>query len=130
MAEKSFSFSKKERLCSRVAIQELFESRSSFNQYPLRIVYRTFDTSDESVGLRVLISVSKRKFKRAYKRNLLKRRIRECYRLNKAGLISKLKARDICMDVAFIYLSAEILPYADIEKAMQNSLRKLENRLT
>jgi ribonuclease P protein component len=130
MADKSFSFSKDERLCSRIAIEKLFESRHSFNQYPLRIVFRKIEAEEDTVGARVLISVSKRKFKRAYKRNLLKRRMRESYRLNKGKLMSQLKERDLSLDVAFIYLATEILSYADIEKAMQNSLNKLEKRLT
>jgi ribonuclease P protein component len=78
----SYTFSKEEHLCSKRLISLLFSKGSSFNLYPLRFVYHT--PQDMSPGPpQVLISVSKRYFKRATDRNRLKRQMREAYRLNK-----------------------------------------------
>lgn len=65
---------------------------------------------------RIMVSVPKRLFKRAVKRNLLKRRIREAYRRNKpAG----------AWDILFQYAGGEVLPYAEIEAAVKSITEKL-----
>ncbi len=86
-AEQPFShtFSKEERLCSKRLIALLFSKGSSFNLYPLRFVYYTPQDLPPA-QTQVLISVSKRYFKRATDRNRLKRQMREAYRLNKQVL--------------------------------------------
>ena len=53
----------------------------------------------------ILVSVSKRRFKRAVKRNRVKRQIREAYRMNKHGLLAVLTEKKCRLAVAFIYLS-------------------------
>ncbi|RAU81451.1 ribonuclease P protein component [Pontibacter arcticus] len=76
------TFPKEERLCSKRFISLLFTKGSSFNVYPLRFIF--FASEDVPPGhTQVLISVSKRYFKRATDRNRLKRQMREAYRLNK-----------------------------------------------
>ncbi len=77
-----FTFAKEERLNSEKWIKELFERGSSFNLYPFRVVYLPHPIQDHPVN-QVLISVSIRNFKKAIDRNLLKRRTREGYRLQK-----------------------------------------------
>jgi ribonuclease P protein component len=74
---------KKEKLCSRTKIEQLFADGHSFAQYPLRIVYRIHPKNTPEELPQFFISVPKRKFKRAVKRVWLRRRIREAYRLNK-----------------------------------------------
>lgn len=78
----TYTFSKEEHLCSKRLISLLFAKSSSFNLYPLRFVYYTPENLPPG-STQVLISVSKRYFKRAVDRNRLKRQIREAYRLNK-----------------------------------------------
>lgn len=73
----------------------------------------------ESACHQILISVSVRNFKRAVDRNLLKRRIREAYRLQK-GMLSAQK-----MSIAFVYTPKEILPFHDIKKKMVLAFAKL-----
>lgn len=124
MEQGRFTFSKNERLCSRTTIQTLFTKGKSFVKYPFRVAYLSLD-DDCPVEAQILISVSKKRFKRAYKRNRLKRLTREAYRLNKHEFLSHLKARDKNLAVAFIYLPAEILTYADVEKGMKKALKKL-----
>ena len=64
-------------------------------------------------GCRFAVSVPKKSFKRAVKRNLLKRRIREAIRLNRQSL-----PEGFCADFLFFYRVGEVLEYADIEKAV------------
>lgn len=78
----------------------------------------------------VMVSVSKKRFKRANKRNLLKRRIREAYRLNKSGLNSRLAELNLKMGVAFLYLPKEIQESAFIHRKMAEALEQLIHKLT
>ena len=79
------TFSKSERLCSKIAIEKLVEEGKSFHLSPFKISW--LSNTEESVPVQILISVPKRTFKRAVYRNLLKRRIREAYRKNKQSLL-------------------------------------------
>ncbi len=81
-------------------------------------------------NMKVLVSVSKRRFKRAYKRNLLKRRIREAYRLNKHLIFPLLEKNSVNIAIAFVYLPTGILPYSEIEKAMRATLESLKTKLS
>ncbi|MGO4877946.1 ribonuclease P protein component [Pedobacter psychrotolerans] len=77
-----YTFRKEERLCSRKHLDLLFKNGSSFLLYPFRISYLFLD-EPAGVPAQVVINVPKKRYKRAVDRNLLKRRIREAYRLNK-----------------------------------------------
>lgn len=113
----AFSFTKQERLHKRKDIQELFEKGSSFYSYPFKVFWR-FHQADQPN--QILISVSVRNFKRAVDRNLLKRRIREAYRLHK----SRLAVNQI--QIAFIFTSKEVLSFKEIESKLLLSFGKLE----
>jgi ribonuclease P protein component len=106
-------FRKKERLCSRKAIGELFESGKTIKQFPFKIVYSY--ASYEQSPVKIAISVPKKIFKRAVKRNFIRRRIRETYRLNKHILYEVLE-RKITLNIIVIYVSSNIISYAEIEK--------------
>jgi len=77
-----YTFRKEERLCSRKHLDLLFKNGSSFLLYPFRVSY-LFIEQEAKVQAQVVINVPKKRYKRAVDRNLLKRRIREAYRLNK-----------------------------------------------
>lgn len=77
-----YTFRKEERLCSRKHLDLLFKNGSSFLLYPFRVSY-LFVEDQTDVQAQVVINVPKKRYKRAVDRNLLKRRIREAYRLNK-----------------------------------------------
>jgi len=129
MAAPDFSFPKKEKLCSQKVISDLFSTGRSFIRYPFRVVLLTLE-EPQDVPAKVLISVSKRRFKRAYKRNLIKRRIREAYRLNKHLLFPLLEKNNVYIAVAFVYLPTEIKTFREIEDAMKNTLKDLVRRLS
>ena len=122
------TFSKNERLCSRKTIQQLFDEGTSFTRYPLRVTILPI-TDEDAVPLQVLISVSKRKFKRANKRNWIKRRIREAYRLNKHEAIQVLSENNIKLAVSFVYIPNEILDYSIIEKNVKKALKQVVSKV-
>ena len=102
------TLSKSERLCGKKAIAGLMERGKGGVTGCLR--YKFLKSGEADVS-RILVSVPKRYFKRAVKRNLLKRRIRESYRLQKDLL-------PVPVDIAFLYQDREVLPFSDIYAAM------------
>lgn len=75
-----------------------------------------------------LFSVPKRYHKRANKRNLLRRRTKEAYRLNKESLVSLATNETLAVDIAIIYSSKEILPYKNIEYALRRIVAEIASR--
>lgn len=115
------TFSKEERLCSKRLIALLFSKGSSFNVYPLRFVYHT--PPDMPPGLpQVLISVSKRYFKRATDRNRLKRQIREAYRLNKQALYQNTGQSPRLLGI--LYIGKEKKSFDTIQKKLISGLER------
>ena len=124
------TFSKEERLCGTKSIDRLFASGNSFISYPLRIVYILDDEADSNQqSISVLISVSKRKFKRAVKRNRVKRLIREGYRLNKSEYFDLLHTNNKSLDIAFLYLKDELPTFSEIEKSIKKAAVMLNDRI-
>jgi len=78
----------------------------------------------------IMASVSKKKFKKAVKRNHLKRLIKESYRLNKNLLIEKIIDQQRSVSIGFIYLSHEEKSYHEVESAMQKALEILSTKIT
>ncbi len=117
----NYRLPKNERLHSQKAIKELFDKSSSFFLYPFKVLYLDLPQSD-SETIQVLFSVSKKKIRKAVHRNLLKRRIREAYRLNKNILGDpSVSPRNI----GLIYVSSEISDYQKIESSLQKILKRL-----
>ena len=100
--DNGFGLKTAERLCSKKAIDARFTGTdsNSLTAYPIRIVYR----HTEEAGIRILVSVSKKRFRHAVARNRVKRQIREAYRLNKHRLDDIAQA-SLGMDIAFIWLT-------------------------
>lgn len=122
-----FTLKKIERLCSKKAIDALFNSGKSKTQFPIKLMYLKSDFESEYPA-RAMFVVPKKKHKRANKRNTLKRRMREAYRLNKHELYKVLNQQKI--DIMFIYLSNEELDYQTIEKTIQGLIKHLINQVT
>ena len=120
-----YKFKKEERLCSKKLLDELFHNGSSFLVYPFRIVHLPVPVSGQ-VSSQVVIGVSKRKFKHAVDRNLLKRRIREAYRLNKEELLyTFLRENNLQIIFSISFVGKEIADYSFIEKKLKSALVQL-----
>lgn len=119
---------KPERLNRKKVIEKMFAGGSrSFSVFPLRVVYLPVGELDAPVS--ILVSVSKRHFKRAVKRNRMKRRIREAYRVNKQELLNVLAQKQIRLAVAFIYLSDDLVAFSVIEERMKTALARIAEKI-
>jgi len=120
---------KSERLDKKKVIEKMFAGGSrSFSVFPLRVVYLPVEELEAPVS--ILVSVSKRRFKRAVKRNRVKRQIREAYRMNKSLLVDELQRREKRLAIAFIYLSDELTATAELEEKMKIALSRISEKLS
>lgn len=133
------SLSRQERLKSRKEINELLLKGKSTFGFPFKAVYHVCSaeelyretTPPTSVGIfpatsMIMVSVPKKNFKRAVMRNLLKRRTREAYRLNKQ-LLSLQPGRRV--SIMFVYVAKTELPYAAMERAVCNILYRIKEAI-
>ncbi|KAA6313920.1 Ribonuclease P protein component [termite gut metagenome] len=118
------TLSKTERLNRKRIIETLFAGGArTFSVFPLRIVYIPLDSWASPAT--ILISVSKKRFKRAVKRNRVKRQIREAYRKNKHDLFCMLEEKELKLAIAFIYLNDKLAPSVEMEQCMKLLLTRL-----
>lgn len=127
MVNRRYTLSKEERLSWKRYIDLLFAKGQSFVAFPLRVVYLPVE-EESLLPVSILISVPKKRFRRAVKRNLIKRQIREAYRVRKYDLIDPLVKKNKRMLVAFLYLDKEIRSFVEMEKAMTKALTVLGSK--
>lgn len=120
------------RLHLRRSVEELFSKGKSFVAYPLRVVYLVDDSppmGDLSCArAQMMVSVSKKYFKRATKRNRIKRLVREAYRLHQAPLVDRLTERDRYIRIGWINVAREQPDYADVARGVRKGLRRIVER--
>jgi len=119
------TFNKTERISLQREIDSLFKQGKVFTSYPLRVFFleqKPFSGATVSF----LVSVPKKKFKCAVKRNRMKRLIREAYRLNKFSLIENYKEKESGLLIAFIFIGDELCDWKEIETAMHKTLNLLK----
>lgn len=119
-----FKLKKKEKLTSRTAINLLFNDGRSLMAFPLRAAYRQRPRGDQPVHF--LISIPKKRIRRAVDRVTLRRRVREAYRLTRREfLLDPIAGRDCGVDIAFVYLDKTIAPYSVIHEKMISLLSRI-----
>ncbi len=131
------TFPKSERLSGKKKIGVLFQKGRtdlrSFYLFPFRVIYHhAVNEAGERDGYAgagqptaaVLINVSKRQFKHAVDRNLIRRRIREAYRLNKQLLGVE---NSPPTEIAFLYIAKTKATFQEIEKGMKRTLKKVDS---
>ncbi len=115
-----YSLPKAERLRGRSAVSQLFAGGNSGFVYPIRYVWR--DVEGDGVSS-VLFTVPKKFHKRANKRNLLRRRVKEGYRLQKSLLGESAHG----VNIALIYSTKENLEYGRVAKSVAKILALIES---
>ena len=118
------TFEKSERLCSTKLISGLFENGNIFHTSLFKVVW-----SKSPVILpypaQIIFSVSKRGFKLAVTRNLIKRRMREAYRKNKYLLYEFLNAANKQIVLIVIMKGHNVPDFPAIERSINETLKRL-----
>lgn len=136
------TFNKREKLKSRKAIEELFRSGSSLSSPPFRLIYREIEQTTSTVFLPdnkkesrgtfpvlMTVAVPKKMIRKAVHRNLLKRRTREAYRLNKSSLSKLAKRKNQHYELLLLYQATEIVDYSVIRSSIQALLFRLSEKI-
>ena len=119
-----YKLNKDEKLCSRTAVNRLFDDGKSLMAFPLRAAYRLRPRGDNPVQF--LISIPKKRIRKAVNRVTLRRRVRESYRLNRRELLqAPLEQSGWGVDIAFVYLDNTPAPYSVIEEKMTSLLQRI-----
>lgn len=105
-------------------IATLFSQGKSINAFPIRAVYMK-QTAEKSSTINTGVVVSKKNIRLAVNRNLIKRRMREAYRLNNQELKAALEQSNTGLRLMLIYVGKEPLPYATIETKIKAVLKRL-----
>jgi ribonuclease P protein component len=127
----SATLPKAERLCSERLIERLFASGRGGYAHPLKYRILVREASEgEAAAVSVMFSVPKKLFKRAWKRNLIRRRMKESYRKAKSPLIEKLASEGCHADIALICVAEKdnIPDYKTIDDAVRKILAKIVER--
>jgi ribonuclease P protein component len=116
------TFTKSERLCSKVIIDEVFETGKPIVGPSFKLIWKKAG-SFQKVPAQILITVPKRNFKKAVDRNKIKRRIREIYRKHKNILYLKIGAETYYL--MLIYTGKNIIEYKEAEVKIIKLLERL-----
>ncbi|MCO6500747.1 MAG: ribonuclease P protein component [Vicingus serpentipes] len=122
--ERSNKLSKNEKLKSKKAIDLLFSKGKTIHIFPIRAIYKQKELATQ-IPINMSVAVPKKNIKLAVNRNLLKRRMREAYRLNNHELKTHLQKTEVELNMMFIYTAKQILPYKEIEEKIKVILTRL-----
>lgn len=143
---KQFALGKRHKLCSRRAIDSLFipgNDASSAIAFPLRAVWRKAaptptDNADtqpiSEAGFppadRFLVSIPKKRLRKAVDRVRMRRLVREAYRLNHASCRSanchaESDGARQAYDIAFVYVANDLRDFASVERAVIKLLKAI-----
>ena len=119
-----YTLRKNEKLRSRTAVNRLFDEGKSLMAFPLRAAYRLREPGDNNVQF--LVTIPKKRIRKAVNRVTLRRRVRESYRLARRELLTPvLEQYGAGVDIAFVYLDKSPAPYSVIEEKMASLLTRI-----
>jgi ribonuclease P protein component len=121
-------FGKEYKLCSKKAIDELFQNKKSVKQFPFILNYSKTEM-DFPKSFQIVISAPKRIFRKAHDRNRIKRLMKEVFRKKKLILEEFLESNGIKISLFMVYTNKEELEYLVLEKKMEQLLIKLRDEL-
>ena len=113
------------RICKDNDIQALFDKGEGFSVYPFRVVFLFRHDESRPITVRLLVSVSKKRFHHAFKRNRVKRLVRETWRRNKAPLYEICERDNISLDVALVYTATVIHSYEEVFEKTRKAVNEL-----
>lgn len=119
-------FPKKEKLKSKKLIEQLFVQGKSISSYPIKLIYLK-TALPFNASIQAGVTVPKKNFKSAVKRNRIKRLLRESYRLNKAIVFNNSEGTFAFL---FLYLGKEIPSYEIVETHMKEVLEKFIKKIS
>ena len=119
---------KYERICRENDVAALFEKGKGVSVYPYRMIYLFHKDESRPVTCRVLVSVSKKRFHHAFKRNRVKRLVRESWRKNKSPLLEICEKDNISVDVALVYTATVIHSYEEMFDKTKKAIHELLKR--
>ena len=96
--------------------------------FPLRVIFLHTEHQEGQPPVQVLISVPKKRFHHAVDRNRVKRQIREAYRHQKHLLADKVAPNQMLV-VAFVWLSDQLQPSAEVDSKVKNLLERIARKL-
>ena len=123
-----FEFPKKQKLCNETAIKEMFSNGESFVIPPIRLIWKEQVNSDD-VAIKSIIVVPKKQLKLASDRNIVRRRMKEAYRLNKSTIENSLKNKGKQLNIAIVYQNDKRLSYKVIEEKIKLILGRLKEEI-
>lgn len=118
-------FPKYERICKENDIQLLFDKGEGVSVYPYRVIFLFRHDESRPVTVRLLVSVSKKRFHHAFKRNRVKRLMRESWRRNKAPLYEICQRDNISLDVALVYTATVIHSYEEMLAKTKKAVKEI-----
>ncbi len=125
----SFAFPKEERLCRRTEQERLFSRESRrVSVFPIRAVYMETELEEGLPAVRVMMSVPKKCFKRAVKRNRVKRQLREAWRHLRHILSDAAAERGKALAVAFVWTDGKLYPSWEVNKRMEKLLCRIREK--
>ena len=119
---------KYERVCKENDVKALFDHGIGVSVYPYRVIYLFHRDESCPPTVRLLVSVSKKRFHHAFKRNRVKRLMREAWRKNKAPLYEICEKDNISVDVALVYTATVIHSYGEMMSKTQKAVKEVVKR--
>lgn len=133
---------KSAKLRHRTLVQDLFQKGKSVYSGPLRITYRILSGEELDASFRVkvpdlmgpvqfMITVPKKKRRHAVDRVLMRRRIREAFRLHWRPLRNMIQNDPSIrtLSLAIVYMHTENVGMTEISSAMTSALSKIRKKL-